>query len=102
DSGGARFRPALGIVSNCCWLSCSTIKVVNRMLCTRRSIPWTTCYTEKGYTMTNEQLETIRQLRAEGFAVIVWAPEELGTADPRRVEARSIELGNEVIEALQD
>jgi len=52
--------------------------------------------------MTNEQLEVIRALRHEGFAVIIWTPEELGTADPRRVEDRSIELGWDVIDTLKD
>ena len=51
--------------------------------------------------MNQEQIEVIRQLRHEGHAVIIWTPEELGNASPERVEDRSIELGYEVIEALQ-
>lgn len=51
--------------------------------------------------LTQEQLEVIRQLRDEGYAVIVWTPEELGDADPSHVEDRSIELGHDVIDILQ-
>ena len=51
--------------------------------------------------MNQEQIEFIRQLRDEGHAVIIWTPQELGDASLRHVEDRSIELGYEVIEALQ-
>jgi hypothetical protein len=47
-------------------------------------------------------LATIQDLRQAGYAVIVWTPEELGSADPGLLEDRSIELGHEIIEALQD
>lgn len=50
--------------------------------------------------MTNEQTRVLSELRRGGHAVIVWTPDELGTADPRRVEDRSIELGYDVIEVL--
>lgn len=52
--------------------------------------------------MTPEQAEMVRQLRSEGYAVIIWTPEELGTASVNRVQDRSIELGHEIIEDLQD
>lgn len=52
--------------------------------------------------MTYEQLKVIDQLQHEGYAVICWYPEELGTANPRKVEDRSIELGYDVIEDLKD
>lgn len=52
--------------------------------------------------MTPEQTEAIRQLRSQGFAVIIWHPEELEGANPRQVEGRSIELGHEVIEDLKE
>ena len=45
---------------------------------------------------------TIEELRAEGYAVIVWTPEELDGASPRRVEDRSIELGWDVIDVLKE
>lgn len=51
--------------------------------------------------MTDEQQKVISDLRHEGYAVIVWYPEELGDANPSRVEDRSIELGWQVIEDLQ-
>ena len=51
--------------------------------------------------MTPEQLQTLRDLCHEGYAIIVWTPEELGNANPRRVEDRLIELGHEVIGDLQ-
>lgn len=46
-------------------------------------------------------LEALAQLRNQGYAVIVWTPDELGDANPRTVEDRSIELGHEVIRDLQ-
>jgi hypothetical protein len=49
---------------------------------------------EDGCTMT-------RPLRTYGYAVILWTPEELKDADPRRLEDRSIELGQDIIEDLQ-
>lgn len=50
--------------------------------------------------MTPEQHEAISQLRHEGYAVTIWAPEELGGANPRRVEDRTVEIGWEIIEDL--
>ena len=52
--------------------------------------------------ISESERESLASLRFKGFAVIVWNPEELGTADPRKVEDRSIELGYEVIRDLQD
>jgi hypothetical protein len=40
--------------------------------------------------MTASQLKAIRELRAEGWAVILWTPEELNGADPTDVEDMSI------------
>lgn len=51
--------------------------------------------------MKPEFMNAIAQLRQEGYAVIVWTPDELGTAPARRVEDRSVELGWDVIDALQ-
>ena len=50
--------------------------------------------------MNEEQLKAIRQLWNEGYAVIIWTPEEIGEANPRRVEDRSIELGWDIISDL--
>lgn len=51
--------------------------------------------------LNEKQIDQVMALRAEGFAVIIWTPEELKAANPRRVEDRSVELGWEVIEDLQ-
>lgn len=53
--------------------------------------------------MTEEQSAMLRALRHEGFAIVVFHPEEIGNANPRRVEDRLVELGNnDVIPALTD
>jgi hypothetical protein len=52
--------------------------------------------------MTPEEREVIAALRSRGFAVIIWTPEELAGASQKHVEARSIELGWQVIEDLKD
>ena len=52
--------------------------------------------------MTPEQDKVILELQRAGYAVIVWTPDELGSANPRRFEDRSIELGWDVIELLSD
>ena len=44
--------------------------------------------------------KTVAQLRDEGFAVIVWSPDELNHAPARQVEDRSVEYGWEVIACL--
>lgn len=41
--------------------------------------------------------KTIQELKDEGFAVVLFNPEELEGADPDRIEDRLIELGWEVI-----
>lgn len=49
--------------------------------------------------MTNEQREVIRQLRAEGYSVIVWTPEEIGDADIDQLEDLAISRGNDYLES---
>lgn len=51
--------------------------------------------------MTKAEQAAIASLRHKGFAVIVWTPEELEDANPRKVEDRSIELGWDVIACLK-
>ena len=46
--------------------------------------------------------QTISALRSQGYAVVVFSPEELRTATGTSLEKRLIELGNEAIEDLQD
>jgi hypothetical protein len=50
--------------------------------------------------MTNEQIKILNELTFAGYAVVVWTPEEIGDLNPRKVEDRVIELGNEVIHSL--
>jgi hypothetical protein len=53
--------------------------------------------------MTPEQLKTIRDLRSQGYAVIIWTPEELGDTDPDFVQDMSIQYANEyLIEQIED
>jgi hypothetical protein len=47
--------------------------------------------------MTNEQIKAIRELRAAGWAVILWTPEELNGADPSNVEDSSIQFAAEYL-----
>lgn len=47
--------------------------------------------------MKKEWMETIREMRSEGYAVIVWTPDEMGEADPQWVEDCSISYGNEYL-----
>ena len=51
--------------------------------------------------MTTQQQAMIDDLRSRGWAVTLWTPEELGTADPAKVEDRLIELAHDVIADLQ-
>jgi len=52
--------------------------------------------------MTDEELDAVQKLREQGYAVIVWTPEELEGAPARKVEDRSIELGWDVIDVLKE
>jgi hypothetical protein len=45
--------------------------------------------------MTASQLKAIRELRAEGWAVILWMPEELNGADPSDIEDGSIQFASD-------
>lgn len=51
--------------------------------------------------LTIDQIEVLRELREEGYAVVLFNPEELDTAEPERVEDRLIELGWDVINDMQ-
>lgn len=50
---------------------------------------------------TPEEQQALNALSSRGYAVIVWSPDELAGADPRKVEDRSVELGWDIIEALK-
>jgi hypothetical protein len=47
--------------------------------------------------MTKDQLAAIRELRDAGYAVILWAPEELNGAHPSDVEDQSISFASEYL-----
>lgn len=47
--------------------------------------------------MTASQLKAIRELRAEGWAVILWTPEELNGVDPSDVEDQSVSFAAEYL-----
>lgn len=47
--------------------------------------------------MTNKEYEMIRALRHRGFAVVIFHPEELGSANPTRVQDRLVELANQSV-----
>lgn len=50
--------------------------------------------------LSPSQLTALQELANDGWAVVVWAPEELGDASPIDVEDRSIEIGHQIIEEL--
>ena len=52
--------------------------------------------------LTQAEFKAVQNLREQGYAVIVWSPEELKGASPKKVEDRSIELGWDVIEDLKE
>lgn len=44
----------------------------------------------------------ISEMRSEGYAVVIFSPDELGSATPKSLENRLVELGNEAISDLQE
>lgn len=52
--------------------------------------------------MKEEWKKVLREMRNEGYAVIVWTPEELGNVDPEWVEDCSISYGNEYLIEYED
>lgn len=44
-------------------------------------------------------IKAARAARKEGFAVIIWTPEEVGDADPEELEDVSISFGSDWLEA---
>ena len=49
-------------------------------------------------TLPLEQ-HTVAELRAEGYAVIIWTPEEIGDADAGHLEDIAISRGNDYLES---
>lgn len=52
--------------------------------------------------MTPEQQKAIDELRAAGYAIIIYRPEELRQANPVKVQDRILEQGWDTIACLQD
>ena len=52
--------------------------------------------------MTPEEIATIQNLRDQGYAVVLFSPEELVGAPARKVEDRMCERGWEAIDYLTD
>jgi hypothetical protein len=50
--------------------------------------------------MTESELAAIRALRARGYAIVVWTPDELRGANPYIIEDLMIERGAAAIDAL--
>jgi len=48
--------------------------------------------------MTKIERQVLRDLRSRGYLVVVWTPEELGTANIRVVEDSVVTHGNQVIQ----
>lgn len=46
--------------------------------------------------------QIISEMRNEGYAVVIFSPDELGTATSKSLENRLVELGNEAIKDLQE
>jgi len=52
-------------------------------------------------SLNKKQTAVLRELTDEGYAVILWNPEELGDVSPVKLEERSIEFGWQYIESEQ-
>lgn len=48
--------------------------------------------------MTHEQLAVVKQLRDEGYLVVIWTPEELGNVNIDDLEDTVISYGSDMIE----
>ena len=50
--------------------------------------------------LKDEWVKILREMRSEGFAVVIFTPDELRGAEQDSVEDRLVELGWDVIDAL--
>lgn len=48
--------------------------------------------------LSREDRDALSSLRARGFAVVVFTPDEMGETDPREIEAALVQCGNEILE----
>ncbi len=49
--------------------------------------------------MTQDQIETVRQMRQAGYAIIIFGPEELRGVDPDMVQDMARSRGNDAIDS---
>lgn len=47
--------------------------------------------------LSPSQLTALQELVSDGWAVIIWTPEELGNASAVEVEDRLIDIGHQII-----
>lgn len=52
-------------------------------------------------TLSPEELAVLRALRARGWAVAIFTPEEVGDTDPEDVEAQAIAAANDWLQELR-
>jgi hypothetical protein len=52
--------------------------------------------------ISNSEYEALKSIRQKGYAVVVFNPEELQTAIPRKVEDAVVLAGWDAIDALKD
>jgi hypothetical protein len=52
--------------------------------------------------MKDEWKKVLREMRHEGYAVIVWTPEKLGDVDPEGLEEASISFGIDYLIDYED
>ena len=56
----------------------------------------------QGGGMNPEVMDVFNSLRDKGYAVVIFSPEELGSAPPEDVEDRLIELGWDAISMARE
>lgn len=52
-------------------------------------------------TLSQEEFDLIVKMRDNGFAIVIFTPEELCGAEPDFIEERLIELGWDVIDSVK-
>ncbi|UCV26743.1 hypothetical protein [Ferribacterium limneticum] len=50
--------------------------------------------------MTEAQRQAIKELRAAGFAVVIFYPDEVGDADASNLEEILVQRGNELLDEV--
>ena len=52
--------------------------------------------------MTEQEKVLLKSLRDQGYAVVTFTPDEIGSTPKEEVERRLVEMGNEIIENYQE